>query len=58
MKQIELPKFVDIKFYPGYSYSVGTKTNFAPGRYVALGEDGRAYAFVMHEGANTWKLID
>lgn len=56
MKQNELPKFVSIQFYPGYSYSVGTTVSTAAGRYVALADNGRA--FVKSMDSDRWVLID
>lgn len=56
MKQVELPQFVSIQFYPGYSYTVGTNTSSGCGRYVALARDGRAY--VKYMNGEEWQLID
>lgn len=52
---MKLPKFVDVKFYPGYSY--GNHERSASGRYVALGEDGKAYVFVMDGEYRGWEII-
>lgn len=51
---MKLPKFVDVKFYPGYSY--GDPEISAPGRYVALGEDGKVYVFMMYASAE-WEIL-
>lgn len=47
-----LPKFVSVMFYPAYS----TNAVSGCGRYVALGEDGRVYVWVM-SGTEKWQLI-
>lgn len=51
---MELPKFIDVEFYPGYSY--GNPESSAPGRYVALGEDGKVYVFVM-DSIRKWIIL-
>lgn len=51
---MKLPKFVDVKFYPGYSY--GNPERSAAGRYVALGEDGKVYVFPMDAGGK-WEVL-
>lgn len=58
MKQSQLPKFKQVGFEPGYSYTIGTEVFSAAGRYWGLGENGRLYQFVMlSNGKPTWEMI-
>ena len=51
------PPFVDVKFYPGYSYSVpGQSTSFGAARYVGLTSDGQVYVKMALDGA-VWEKI-
>lgn len=52
---MKLPKFTDVEFYPGYSY--GNPERSGSGRYVALGEDGKVYVFVMDGEFRGWEVI-
>ena len=56
MKQTQLPRFEEIRFYPGYSYTWDNNVACAPGRYVAIANDGRAYHFVLTEEPK-WEII-
>ena len=49
---MKLPKFISVTFYPAYE----TPSVAAPGRYVALGEDGKVYVVLM-DGQDTWQLL-
>lgn len=48
----KIPPFVSVQFYPAYE----TSRVRASGRYVALGDDGRAYVLVV-DGSARWELI-
>lgn len=52
---MKLPKFVDVKFYPGYSYGSNPE-RIASGRYVALGADGKVYCLIL-AGHGTWEVL-
>lgn len=57
MKQSELPKFVSVQFYPGYTYDyTSNEKRASSGRYVALGTDGRVYGYAL-DGKDVWICI-
>jgi hypothetical protein len=61
MKQSLLPKFVSVVFHPGHNFEAKDQVFYRVNpRYVALGEDGRAYSYVLTDPSTPqdgWHLI-
>jgi hypothetical protein len=53
------PPFVDVKFYPGGSFPVGSGQTAFCSRYVGLTQDGEVYVMTLQadEGPLRWERI-
>jgi hypothetical protein len=56
-QSIAHPPFIDVRFYPGYSYNLDSRTfKYAPGRYIGLTATGEVWQCLCEAGA-TWTSI-